>query len=154
MQKTQVEILPTAVVFDDKSKFRSRGLLRFGKPIRLDAYIDEFLSAPSPSDEPARGSAPRVKEDGTVPATPESMTRTNTSTGQASVESYASPAHRAVARLTADLQRAAPDHAAPRAGDAFWLSLWEQRAVAPLLQARLLLAARAAAVARSRPGLT
>ncbi|GAC77383.1 hypothetical protein PANT_26d00024 [Moesziomyces antarcticus T-34] len=106
MQKTQVEILPTAVVFDDKSKFRSRGLLRFGKPIRLDAYIDEFLSAPSPSDEPARGSAPRVKEDGTVPATPESMTRTNTSTGQASVESYASPAHRAVARLTADLQRA------------------------------------------------
>jgi 1-acyl-sn-glycerol-3-phosphate acyltransferase len=106
MQKTQVEILPTAVVFDDKSKFRSRGLLRFGKPIRLDAYIDEFLSAPSPSDEPARGSAPRVKEDGTVPATPESMTRTNTSTGQAGVESYASPAHRAVARLTADLQRA------------------------------------------------
>lgn len=105
-QNTQVEILPTAVVFDDKSRFRSRALLRFGKPIRLDAYIDEFLSAPSPSDEPAKGSVPRVKEDGTVPATPESMTRTNTSTGPAGVESYASPAHRAVARLTADLQRA------------------------------------------------
>ncbi|SOV05352.1 uncharacterized protein UDID_07733 [Ustilago sp. UG-2017a] len=116
-RETEVKILPTAVVFDDKSVFRSRGVLRFGKAIRLDAYIEEFLSAPSPGTEEAEGKAKAVErvaeEDVTVPATPESMIRTNTSTGtnanqgvEEGVVQYASPAHRAVARLTADLQRA------------------------------------------------
>ena len=105
-KRTEVKILPSAVVFDDKSVFRSRAVLRFGTPISLDAYIEEFLSAPPPSEEATaekKGTVNAVaKEDGTVPATPESMTRTNTSEGK----EYASPAHRAVARLTADLQKA------------------------------------------------
>ncbi|EST08705.1 AIG2-like protein [Kalmanozyma brasiliensis GHG001] len=105
--KTAVKILPTAVVFDDKSVFRSRAVLKFGEPISLDRYIGEFLSAPSPEEFASKNVAARVSgiqvEDGTVPATPESMTRTNTSQGG---EAYASPAHRAVARLTADLEKA------------------------------------------------
>ena len=96
--KTGVKILPTAVVFDDKSKFRSRAVLKFGKPLALDGYVAEFLSAPS---SPSRGEAKAAKEDGTVPATPQSMTRSNTDQ-----DTYASPAHRAVARLTKDLQSA------------------------------------------------
>lgn len=109
-QRTEVKILPTAVVFDDKSVFRSRALLKFGEPISLDRYIGEFLSAPSPEAFAGKSVAARVSgisvEDGTVPATPESMTRTNTSQGS---EAYASPAHRAVARLTADLEKAMQD---------------------------------------------
>ncbi|SPO30363.1 uncharacterized protein UTRI_05827 [Ustilago trichophora] len=105
--RTEVKILPSAVVFDDKSVFRSRAVLRFGQPISLDNYIEEFLSSPPPSDEVTaekKGATTGVgKEDGTVPATPESMTRSNTSDG---AKEYASPAHRAVARLTADLQKA------------------------------------------------
>ncbi|GAC98439.1 hypothetical protein PHSY_006033 [Pseudozyma hubeiensis SY62] len=101
--RTQVKILPAAVVFDDKSVFRSRAGLRFGEPLSLDRYIEEFLSSPmgaGTSEEKIKSAV--GKEDGTVPATPESMTRTNTSEG----EQFASPAHRAVARLTEDLQRA------------------------------------------------
>lgn len=112
--RTEVKILPTAVVFDNKSVFRSRAVLRFGKPLSLDRYIDEFLSAPpTPADgqdAPAKRTAAPAgnTEDATVPATPESMTRSNTTTGTSPppAEQYASPAHRAVARLTADLQRA------------------------------------------------
>lgn len=103
--RTEVGILPTAVVFDDKSVFRSRAVLRFGTPISLDRYIEEFLSAPETESAPVKSVA--VKEDSAVPATPESMTRSNTATGTpAAPVEYASPAHRAVARLTADLQNA------------------------------------------------
>lgn len=97
--ETEVNIVPAAVVMDDKSVFRSRAVLRFGKPIRLDSYIDEFLSAPPPAGEGVRA------DDTTVPPTPETMTRTN-SAAEPQEDKHASPAHRAVARLTADLQRA------------------------------------------------
>ncbi|CBQ69802.1 conserved hypothetical protein [Sporisorium reilianum SRZ2] len=103
----EVRILPAAVVFDDKSVFRSRATLRFGKPLRLDGYIEEFLAAPESESRAEKATATEaVKEDGTVPATPESMTRSNTASGAPPAEQYASPAHRAVARLTADLQKA------------------------------------------------
>ncbi|TKY90333.1 hypothetical protein EX895_000331 [Sporisorium graminicola] len=112
--RTEVKILPAAVVFDNKSVFRSRAVLRFGKPISLDRYIDEFLAAPPPAEGEKSAETAVIKEDGTVPATPESMTRSNTTDTTISAtaaaapiaEQHASPAHRAVARLTADLQRA------------------------------------------------
>ncbi|SPO41624.1 uncharacterized protein PSFLO_07106 [Pseudozyma flocculosa] len=83
-----VKILPAAIVYSDKSRFRSRAILRFGKPITLDAYVDEFLSSPvfpgSDGSRDARASSPNVKDPSAEP----------------------SPAHKAVARLTAAIQAA------------------------------------------------
>lgn len=108
--RTEVKILPAAVLFDDKSVFRSRAALRFGHPIHLDEYIGEFLSSPPPAPKSTSDHMAGVlKEDATVPATPAIMTRSNTNTSSTSddgTEGFASPAHRAVARLTADLQHA------------------------------------------------
>lgn len=100
--KTGVQIVPAAVVFDDKSVFRSRGMLRFGEAIRLDGYIEEFLSSPPP---PADGAE---KEGGakTVPPAPQNLASAPMTRANTEEEKFASPAHRAVARLTSDLQRA------------------------------------------------
>ncbi len=108
------EILPTAVVFDDKSVFRSRAVLKFGRPLSLDRYIEEFLSAPSLEEGGAKEKSVAAKvsginvEDGRCRRHRENMTRTNTAQGsvEGQPEQYASPAHRAVARLTADLEKA------------------------------------------------
>ncbi|PWY97810.1 hypothetical protein BCV70DRAFT_166328 [Testicularia cyperi] len=113
--KTDLKILPAAVIFDDKSIFRSRTLLQFGRPLSLDKYIDEFLSAPLPSAVPSQDAGSR-EQDATVPPTPASMTRTNTGTStsagsgsHAAHDPSATPAQRAVARLTADLAQALRD---------------------------------------------
>lgn len=110
--QTGVSILPTAVVYDDKSVFRSRAMLKFGKPLSLDGYIDEFLSLPSTVEAEVQGcnsATSKVRtQAGQEPSaldTAENAVRSS-KTQPCSCDGYASRADRAVARLTADLQTA------------------------------------------------
>lgn len=111
--KTNVNILPAAIMYDDRSVFRSRAILQFGPPISLDNYIEEFLSAPPITLQPEQFTLPEKNPLTTVPPTPIAMTRTNTgtSTGHSAPSSIdnTSPAQKAVIRLTKDLFKALND---------------------------------------------
>jgi glycerol-3-phosphate O-acyltransferase/dihydroxyacetone phosphate acyltransferase len=40
----KAKIVPVGIVYEDKSKWRSRVVVRFGPPISMDEYESEFLS--------------------------------------------------------------------------------------------------------------
>ncbi|TRM70169.1 hypothetical protein BD626DRAFT_544644 [Schizophyllum amplum] len=52
-----VKIIPVAIVYTDKSKYRSCVIIEFGKPITMDPYKDQFLS---PTEGASRAAVKRV----------------------------------------------------------------------------------------------
>ncbi|EKM54873.1 uncharacterized protein PHACADRAFT_124278 [Phanerochaete carnosa HHB-10118-sp] len=40
-----VTVVPTAIVYTDKSKYRSRVIMEFGKPITMEPFTEQFLSS-------------------------------------------------------------------------------------------------------------
>ncbi|ETW82495.1 hypothetical protein HETIRDRAFT_458415 [Heterobasidion irregulare TC 32-1] len=51
-------IVPTAIVYTNKSKYRSYVIMEFGRGITLDPYIDQFLSAEEGAPRAAIGKFP------------------------------------------------------------------------------------------------
>ncbi|GJE90098.1 glycerol-3-phosphate-acyltransferase [Phanerochaete sordida] len=52
-----VTIVPTAIVYTDKSKYRSRVIMEFGKPITMEPFIEQFLA---PEEGAARAAVKRL----------------------------------------------------------------------------------------------
>ncbi|KII92721.1 hypothetical protein PLICRDRAFT_696028 [Plicaturopsis crispa FD-325 SS-3] len=44
VSQREVSIVPAAIVYTEKSKYRSDVIMEFGQPISMDAYIEQFLS--------------------------------------------------------------------------------------------------------------
>ncbi|KAM6502302.1 glycerol-3-phosphate-acyltransferase [Amanita muscaria] len=42
--RREVQVIPAAIVYTNKSKYRSSVIMEFGRPITMDAYKDDFLS--------------------------------------------------------------------------------------------------------------
>ncbi|KIP01621.1 hypothetical protein PHLGIDRAFT_38237 [Phlebiopsis gigantea 11061_1 CR5-6] len=52
-----VAIVPAAIVYTDKSKYRSRVIMEFGEPITMDRFVDQFLS---PDEGASRAAVKRL----------------------------------------------------------------------------------------------
>ncbi|EIW83501.1 glycerol-3-phosphate-acyltransferase [Coniophora puteana RWD-64-598 SS2] len=65
----EVVIVPAAIVYTNKSKYRSSVVMEFGSPIRMDAYKEQFLSGTEGSSRAAAKRLTRAIEKELVEAT-------------------------------------------------------------------------------------